>query len=173
MSISGPMRPLRDRVLPHPWLSLVLTLVWLLLVNDASLGQLLMGTLLGWAIPLFTRTYWPETLPIRRPLALARFVGLVLYDIAVANINVASIVLFRHLRLRPAFVEVPLELKTDMAISLFANTICLTPGTVSAYLTPDRKTLVVHALDLRWPESLAAQLKARYEAPLKEVFESC
>jgi multicomponent K+:H+ antiporter subunit E len=66
-----------------------------------------------------------------------------------------------------------LDLKTDMAISLLANTISLTPGTVSAYLTRDRRTLVVHVLDLRSPEGLATGLKARYEAPLKEVFESC
>jgi multicomponent K+:H+ antiporter subunit E len=164
---------LRGSILPHPWLSLALILVWLLLANDASWSQALLGTLLGGAIPLLTRAYWPETLSIRRPLALARFIGLVLYDIAVANLAVAWTVLVRHRRLRPAFVEVPLDLKTDMAIGLLANTISLTPGTVSAYLTPDRRTLVVHALDLESPEALAAGIKARYEAPLKEIFESC
>jgi multicomponent K+:H+ antiporter subunit E len=106
-------------------------------------------------------------------LTLLGFVGLVLYDIAVANLAVAWIVLFRHRRLRPAFVEIPLDLKTDMAIGLLANTLSLTPGTVSAYLTPDRRILVVHVLDLRSPETLAVQIKTRYEAPLKEVFESC
>ena len=130
--------------------------------------------LLGCAIPLFTRAYWPETLSVRRPLTLGRFVGRVLLDIAIANLTVAWIVLLRHRRLRPAFVEVPLDLKTDMAISLLANTISLAPGTVSAYLTPDRRILVVHVLDLRSPgERLAGQIKTRYEALLKEVFESC
>ncbi len=162
-----------DRLLPHPWLSLALTLVWLLLVNGASWGQLLLGSLLGWSIPLFTRAYWPEPVRIRRPPTLARFVALVLWDIAVANLAVAWIVLFRFRRVRPGFVEIPLDLKTDLAISLFANTVSLTPGTVSAYLSPDRRTLVVHALDLQSPQRLAAELKARYESPLQEIFESC
>ena len=172
MSLLGLGR-LRGRILPHPWLSLALILIWLLLANEASWGQVLLGTLLGWTIPMFTRAYWPETLSIRRPLTLVRFVGLVLCDVAVANLAVAWIVLVRHRRLRPAFVAVPLDLKTDMAIGLLANTISLTPGTVSVYLTPDRRTLVVHALDLESPEGLAAGIKARYEAPLKEIFESC
>ena len=74
--------------------------------------------------------------------------------------------------LRPAFIVVPVDLKNELALSMLANTICLTPGTVSARLSPDRRTLLVHALDAPDPEAVGAAIKARYEAPLKEVFES-
>lgn len=172
------MRPsapvaLGRRLVPRPLLSLVLLVVWLLLVGSLSWGQILLGAALGWAIPLYTRAYWPEPVRICRPLALVRLIGVVLYDIAVANLTVAWAILVRSRRLRPAFVEVPVDLRTDLAIGLFANTVSLTPGTVSAWLSPDRRTLVVHGLDLATPETLAAELKARYEAPLKEIFESC
>jgi multicomponent K+:H+ antiporter subunit E len=56
---------------------------------------------------------------------------------------------------------------------MLANTICLTPGTVSARLSPDQRTLLVHALDAPDPGCGARSDQARYEAPLKEVFESC
>jgi len=74
-------------------------------------------------------------------------------------------------RLRPVFVRVPLALTSDLAISLLANTICLTPGTVSSRLSPDRAHLLVHALDAADATELAATIKRRYEAPLREIFE--
>ena len=161
------------RLLPHPLLTPALALVWLLLVNSAAPSQIVLGVLLGWAIPLFTVRFWPETVRIHKPLALPRFIGVVLRDILVANLTVARLILGRPARLRPVFVLVPLALNSDLAISLLANTICLTPGTVSARLTLDRRHLLVHALDAADADELIATIKARYEAPLREIFEGC
>ena len=161
------------RLLPHPFLTPALAGIWLLLVNSATPGQIGLALALGWAIPLFTLRFWPETVRAYRPLTLLRFVATVLYDILVANLMVARLILGRPERLRPVFVVVPLALKSDLAISLLANAICLTPGTVSARLAPDRRHLLVHALDAADPDQLAATLKRRYEAPLREVFEPC
>ncbi|MGE0071835.1 MAG: Na+/H+ antiporter subunit E [Thiomonas sp.] len=163
---------MRRRLFPHPGLSGVLLVLWLLLVNGVSPGQVVLGALLGWAIPLLTRAFWPEAVRLQRPLTLLRFVLRVLGDIVLASAQVAVLILGPQRRLRPAFVALPLDLRSDLAISLLANTISLTPGTVSAWLTPDRRTLWVHALHATDPQALAAQIKRRYEAPLKEVFES-
>jgi multicomponent K+:H+ antiporter subunit E len=172
--MNEPIPPgLRARLLPHPALSLVLILVWLLLANAISPAQVLLGTVLGWAIPLITRGYWPVETKVRRPMTLLRLVATLLYDILIANLTVAWAVLFRWRRLKPGFAEVPVDLRSDVALSLFANTVSLTPGTLSAYLTPDRRTLVVHALDVESTERLATELKTRYETPIREVFESC
>jgi len=159
------------RLLPHPMLTPMLALIWILLVNHFSLGNLVLGLVLGWAIPLFTLRFWPQETPIHRPLVLVRFVAVVLYDILVANLVVARLILGRPKRLNPMFVELPLDVTSDLAISLLANTITLTPGTVSAELSPDRRHLLVHALSADDPEALAHHIKVRYEAPLKEIFE--
>ena len=95
----------------------------------------------------------------------------VLYDIVVANVSVAIKVLGPLRSLRPGFVELPLELEDDFAIALLASTISLTPGTVSADVSPDRRTLLVHALDVDDAAALVAEIKQRYERPLKEIFE--
>ena len=159
------------RLLPHPILTLLLTLVWLLLTNSLAPGQVLLGLLLGWAIPWFSRRFWPEPVSLRHPLTLLRFCGRVLYDIGVANLTVAWLILRGPARTRPGFVEVPLDLTSDFGINLLANTICLTPGTVSARLSTDRRTLLVHALNQGDPAALVATIKTRYETPLKQVFE--
>ncbi|HEY9199714.1 MAG TPA: Na+/H+ antiporter subunit E [Gammaproteobacteria bacterium] len=158
------------RWLPHPLLTLTLTGVWLLLVNTLSAGHILLGLLLGVAIPLLTRDFWPSALRVRRPRQLIAFGFRVLGDILIANLHVARLILRSPAQLRPAFVRVPLDLDDDFAITLLASTISLTPGTVSADVSADRRTLLVHALDVDDPAALVAQIKQRYEAPLKESF---
>ena len=87
------------------------------------------------------------------------------------SFQVAALILRGPSHLRPAFIQIPLELKSDFAISLLANTISLTPGTVSAWLSEDRRTLIVHTLDTGDAAALVAEIKQRYEAPLKQIFE--
>jgi multicomponent K+:H+ antiporter subunit E len=157
--------------LPHPLLTPVLTATWLLLNNSLAPGHLMLGLLLGLAIPRFTLAFWPERVRIRRPAALFGLAGVFLKDLLLANFSVAKLILAGPRTLRPAFVVVPLALRNELAISLLANIICLTPGTVSARLSADRRELLVHALDCADGEALVATIKSRFEAPLREIFE--
>lgn len=157
--------------LPHPILTPALTVVWLLLNNSVAPGQVLLGLFLGWSIPLITLAYWPKPVRIHQPMTLLRLCGVFLYDVLVANVVVARLILAGPKGLRPAFVTVPLELRSDLGISLLANIICLTPGTVSARLSADRRELVVHTLDTDDPVRLVADIKGRYERPLLEIFQ--
>jgi multicomponent K+:H+ antiporter subunit E len=159
------------RLLPHPLLTVSLALLWLLLVNQLSAGHVALGALLGWVIPFATSRFWPEQIRIRHPLTLLRFLIVFGIDIVRGSFLVAWLILLGPKRLRPVFVEVPLALTTDLAISLLANTISLTPGTVSARLAADKRTLIVHTLDTGDAAALVAEIKQRYEAPLKRVFE--
>ncbi|MDP1659449.1 MAG: Na+/H+ antiporter subunit E [Methylotenera sp.] len=161
------------RLLPHPIVTPVLVVIWLLLVNSTATGHILLGILLGWAIPFFTLQFWPDKVRIYKPLTLLRFTVIVFIDIILSNFIVARLILGNPSRLKPAFVVIPLALKSDIAISLLANTISLTPGTLSALLTADRQHLVVHALDVDNPVSLVDTIKERYEKPLQEIFEKC
>lgn len=157
--------------LPHPLLTPILALIWLLLNNTLAPGHIVLGLLLGWAIPRFTLGFWPERVRIHRPASLLRFLGVFLYDVLVSNLAVARLVLAGPRALHPLFVSVPLDISNPLALSLLANTICLTPGTLSARLSPDNKTLLVHALDCTDPDDLVRTIKTRFETPLKEIFE--
>ncbi|NDP49342.1 MAG: Na+/H+ antiporter subunit E [Sulfuriferula multivorans] len=159
------------RLLPHPLLTVTLTVLWLLLVNQLSAGQLVLGALLGWLIPFATSRFWPDVIRIRHPLALLRYLVVFIYDIVRGSFQVAWLILRGPTRLRPAFVQIPLVLKRDLTISLLANTISLTPGTVSALLSEDKRTLIVHTVDTNDAAALVAEIKQRYEAPLKRIFE--
>lgn len=165
------MRVLRA-IFPHPVLTVLLTLVWLLLVNRFSLNSLLFGLILGTVLPWLTSTYWPDAPRLRHPLRVAEYVVVVLWDIVMANIAVARLILLRpdHSR-RPGWVSVPVDLTDTTAIAVLANTITMTPGTVSADLTRDHSAILVHFLDAPDPESVRDEIKERYERRLKEIFE--
>lgn len=156
---------------PHPMLSLSLLVIWLLLVNSFSPAQMLLGAFLGWAIPRLTNDFLVDVPRIRKPFKLALFGLRVLCDIVVANLQVARLVLGPKDRLVPAFVEMPLDARDEFVLAFLSSVISLTPGTVSASLSPDRRTLLLHALDASDPEGLVAEIKQRYEAPLLEIFE--
>jgi multicomponent K+:H+ antiporter subunit E len=156
---------------PHPYLTLLLILVWLALMNSVSLGGIVFGTILGVIIPYLTAIYWPDRPKIKSPLKAISYFFLVLWDIVIANISVAKIVLFvPNSKLKPAWITVPLDLRQPEAITLLAGTITMTPGTVTSDLSADGKSLLVHCLHAPDPDAVVAEIKTRYEARIKEIF---
>lgn len=158
------------RWLPHPLVSIVLILVWMILAEAPTLGNLLLAVLLGWFLPWLTQRFWSFPVHIRGWVPLIRYAFLVLWDITVSNLVMARLALGPLRNLRPAFFEVPLDLTNPIAITVLANTITLTPGTVSADVSPERDRILVHGLYIPDIEQAIADIKSRYEAPLKEIF---
>jgi len=158
------------RLIPHPGLSVLLVVFWLLMANSLSAGALVMGIAVGLVLPIFTAPFWPGR-PRVNFIAGFFYLGLVMRDIIVANFEIAAIILFRRSAdLRPAWLVVPMDLATPEAITVFAATISLTPGTVSSDISACGRYLLVHALDAPDPAAEIARIKTRYEARLKEVF---
>jgi multicomponent K+:H+ antiporter subunit E len=159
------------RWLPHPVTSLLLAVVWLLLNQSASAGNFVLGVLFAVTIPLVLAPLRPVRLRLRKPGVALRLLGVFLYDVVMSNIEVARRVLGPEAAIRPGFVWIPLELTEPHAIATLAAIITLTPGTLSADLTEDRRHLLVHAFNVDEPEALIAGIKNRYERPLLEIFE--
>lgn len=159
------------RLVPHPFLSLTLVFVWLELVNTFTLGNLILGSVIGIVIPMLTAAYWPDRPKIAKPLKIVEYVLIVLWDIIVANVQVAMIILFRRERaIRSHWIPVPVELTSAEAITVLAGTITMTPGTVSAVLSADGDCILVHCLHTDEPDAIRDEIKSRYERRLKEIF---
>jgi multicomponent K+:H+ antiporter subunit E len=160
------------RLFPHPLLTAWIVVVWMLLNNDLAVGHLILGLLLGVFIPLGTSAYWPGRPHVRAPLMMMEFALVVLRDIVVSNVQVAYLILFRGSdSLRSRFITLPLDLKTPEAITVLAGTSTMTPGTVSADISADGRSLLVHCLETDSPDDVIAQIKERYERRLKRIFE--
>tara|TARA_R110002096_G_scaffold47539_36_gene126866 strand:- start:2585 stop:3076 length:492 start_codon:yes stop_codon:yes gene_type:complete len=160
------------RLFPHPYLTLLLVVVWMLLVNQLKLGSLVFALFLGTVIPLLTAPYWPDRATLRDPVAIIGYVLIVIWDIIKSNFIVAGIVLFKpNAALKSAWVTVPLDLRTPEAITVLAGTITMTPGTLTADISADGCALLIHCLHAPDPDAVRDDIKARYETRLKRIFE--
>lgn len=160
------------RLLPHPLQSLLLVLIWAMLWNDFSPGTLASGAVPGLLLPPLLRSWWPDPPRLRRPDVLIAFLGIVLWDIFKSNVAVARAILFRRSEaLHSAWIVVPLDLRRPESIALLAGAITLTPGTLSADLSVDGLSLLVHCLDAPDPDATRDEIKRRYETRIRKVFE--
>lgn len=159
------------RLLPHPLLSVLLLTVWLLLVQSADAGSLLLGALLAVFWPLATADLRPVRTRIRHPRKVLRLFAQVVQAMIHSSLEVAWAILTKRPRaLRSAFVRIPLELTDPGGLAALAAIVTFTPGTAWAQLSADHRVLVLHALEVSSEEALVAQIH-RYERSLKEIFE--
>lgn len=155
--------------LPMPFHSLLLFVVWLLMNNSISPGHIVLASFFAITIPLLVNSMRDEQPKIKKPWLAVRYFFLVLRDILVANIQVAILVLGPIKKLQPGFVSIPLDIDSDVGITVLASTVSLTPGTVSVEVSEDRKWLYIHALHLDNEQDLIDEIKQRYERPIKEI----
>ncbi len=156
---------------PHPLLTLLLAVVWVILQNGFSAGMAVFGVILGIIIPRVTAAFWPERPGGFKAGKMVSYALMVMWDIMVANVEVAWIVLtVPNAKLKPAWITIPLDLRQPEAITVLAGTITLTPGTVSSDLSQSGHYLLVHVLHTDDPDAERDKIKRRYEAPLKEIF---
>ncbi|MFN4191625.1 MAG: Na+/H+ antiporter subunit E [Tabrizicola sp.] len=160
------------RLFPHPYLSLTLVVLWFMLVNQWKLGSLVMAIILATILPLVTSAWWPNRARVRHPLRLLSYTALVFWDIIVANFQVAYVILFiPRDKVQSRWLTVPLDLTSPEAISLLAGTITMTPGTLTSDMSACGRALLIHSLHAPDPDAVRDQIKSRYEARLKRIFE--
>ena len=90
-------------------------------------------------------------------------------ELLLSALRVAWLVVQPKFNLRPAIVAYPLTVSTDAQITLLANMITLTPGTLSVDVSADRKTLYIHAIDMESKQALIAAIAAGFETKVLEA----
>ena len=148
-----------------------LVFAWVAVTGEISVANLLEAAVLAGLLVLLLRV------PLRRRFRLGKVpkaLGLLLYflkEILLSNAAVARSLLSPVSSLSPGIVAVPLDLKSDAGITVLANLITLTPGTLSLDVSPDRTTLYVHALRVEDLDAFRREVKEGFERRVKEVFE--
>jgi multicomponent K+:H+ antiporter subunit E len=159
-------------LLPSPLMTASLVAIWIALARSTSPGQVLVGVVLGVAVPHLTASVGLTSARVRRPLVVARFIMVVGYDVLVSNFEVAwGVVRWRWRRPTSVFVTVPLDLRDPTALTALAIVATVVPGTVWSELALDRSAVLIHAWNAPDEAAFVAHFKARYERPLQEIFE--
>ncbi len=149
--------------------NMFLAILWAVLNGEITLANLVIGFLLGAVVLSLVqrggdspRYLWK----LRKTVELALFF---LWVLLLSNLRVAYDVVTRRHHMRPGIVAVPLEAKTSAEITLLANLVTLTPGTISLDLSADHQTLYVHSMYIRTPEATRREIKVGFERRVLEV----
>lgn len=151
---------------------IVLALGWAAVTGNFSGLNLVFGGVIGAIAVLLLRSAFAPPRALRKLRRITSLALLFLYELVLSAIRVAVVVVTPDLKsaLRPAIVAVPLTVKSDAEITLLANLITLTPGTLSIDVSQDRSVLYVHVLTLSSREALIADIAKGFETKVKEVF---
>ncbi|MEN3146823.1 Na+/H+ antiporter subunit E [Neorhizobium sp. IRAMC:178] len=151
-------------------LSLVFAVVWVAVTGSATLHNLIFGfalsTLVLWIVrdEMGARGYW------RRLGRILSLLALFLEELALSAWKVAVLVISPRMDLKPGIFAFPLTVTRDFEITLLANLITLTPGTLSVDVSEDRKTLFVHAIDCSDIEATKRDIANGFERKIMEAF---
>ncbi|CAM4048285.1 Na+/H+ antiporter subunit E [Vreelandella rituensis] len=140
--------------------NLLLGLAWVTLSGDFSGLNLVVGLVFGY-IALLLIEPQVEALkgyPARIPRILG-FIGFFIKELLMANLKVGFDILTPPWHMSPGVIAMPLAARTELEITMVANLISLTPGTLSLDVSDDRKVLYIHAMFLDDEEELRRNLK--------------
>jgi multicomponent Na+:H+ antiporter subunit E len=152
--------------------NIFLALVWMALTGTFTFANFVVG------FAISSLTMWlvgsrGEAAFIVYITRVFRFAGLFfffLWELLMANLRVAYEVLTPGYQMRAAIIAIPLDAKSDLEITVLANLITLTPGTLSLDVSQDRKILYIHAMHVRDVDKFRHDIKARFERRVMEVF---
>lgn len=152
-------------------MNVLLALTWVLVTGEFTPLNLMFGFGLGYAILWFTQSAFGASSYFGRVRRVGRFVVFYLRELVSSNLRVAYDVITPTHHMRPGIVAIPLDAKTDAEITLLANFITMTPGTLSLDLSDDRKVLYVHSMYVGNVEEFRREIKEGFERRLLEAMQ--
>ncbi len=151
--------------------NLAMAVAWAVATGTFTLANLAVGFGLSFLILLFAQPFLGGSGYFAKVPQVIRFAMFYLWQLILSNFRVAYDVVTLTHHMRPGVIAVPLDAQTDAEITLLANLITLTPGTLSLDLSPDRRVLYVHVMyiDNGDVEEARRQIKAGIERRVLEV----
>lgn len=150
-------------------LNILLAAAWVLLVGELEAETFIEGIIIGYLILWISRSALGGTKYFRKIPVTIMFIFYFIKELVIANLKVAFDIVTPKDYMKPGIIAFPLDVKTDMEITLFANLLTLTPGTLSLDVSSDKKILYVHALYVKDADSFRKELKEGMEKRLLEV----
>ena len=127
-------------------LNLFLAGSWVALTGDASIANSLTGFAIGFGVLWVANRSDQSTPYFARFGNTIRLFFFFVWELVVATLRVAIDILTPRHRMRPAILAVPVEVESPAELTLLANIVTLTPGTLILDVSPDQKTIYVHSM---------------------------
>ena len=144
-------------------LNLLLAGLWVLTTGDAGSVNSLVGLVLGYVLLWWLWPRHEDRRYFRKLPQTVSFAAFVTWELILSSLRVAYDVITPAANRSPAIICVPLDVRSDAEITLLANLITLTPGTITLGLADDRSHMLVHAMFAGSDEQLQRTIKDGYE----------
>ncbi len=152
-------------------INLLLAGGWCALFGTFDLGTFVGGFLLAFAALSLSSPMFGQTAYFRRALLAARLGAYFLYELTVSGLQVAWDVITPGHQSRPGIIAVPLDIEEPIQITVLANLISLTPGSLSLDVSPDGRTLYVHEMFVDDPDETRRRIKEGFERLVGEAMQ--
>lgn len=149
--------------------NLLLALAWGAMTGSFTLENLVLGFVLGFVVLFGARRIIGSSTYFGRVGRAFGFVAFYLRELVLANARVAADIVTPAMRARPAIVAIPLDATTDLEITILANLLTMTPGSLSIDVSADRKVLYVHGMFVDDPETFRREIKDEFERRVLEL----
>jgi multicomponent Na+:H+ antiporter subunit E len=150
-------------------LNFILAFVWMFLKTSYSPASFFVGYFFGLLIIYIFRRFFTSRFYLLRVVAVLNLIYIFTLELILSNISVLKAVLRPKLNIKPGIFAFPTELKEDWEITMLANLITLTPGTLVVDLSPDNRILYVHAMDITDADEAIQSIKNTFEKAIMEV----
>lgn len=150
-------------------LNILLAISWMFLTGDLDFMNFVEGFVIGFIILWISRYASESSKYISKVPKVISLFFFFLYELIVANIKVAYDIITPRHRMRPSIIALPLSVDKDYEITILANMITLTPGTLSLDVSSDKKVLYVHSMYVSDPEKFKQEIKNGFERRLMEI----
>lgn len=150
--------------------NIVLALAWAAVTGSFSRTNLFFGFVLGAFALYLIREQVGTTGYFSRLYRIVSLVGLFVYELVNSALRVLLLVIRPNLEIKPGIIAYPLKVDRDFEITLLANLITLTPGTLSVDISRDRRMLFVHFIDSADPDAVKHDIASGFERKIMEAF---
>lgn len=150
-------------------LNIVIAFIWMLLRNEFTGVEFALGFIVGLVLLFFLRRFLRFDFYFRRVVAIVKLLLLFSYKLILANYDVAKIILTPKLNIEPGIIAVPTKLKTDWEVTLLANLISLTPGTLSMDFSENGRIIYVHSIHVPDKDEAIKEIHDSFEKAIMEV----
>lgn len=150
-------------------LNILLAIAWGALTSQFYPANLIFGYLLGFLLLwVIFRDKSGQKYFYRVP-KIIEFLFFFIGELIKANLKMAKIVLTPRLQICPGVIAVPLDIETDIEITLLMNFLTLTPGTLSLDVSSDHRILFIHTIDFTDVEKFRVEIKGGFERRIMEI----
>lgn len=149
--------------------NLIISFMWMFLSESYTFITFVIGYIVGILLLLILNRFFNERFYLERFYKIILLFYIFIKELILSNVDVVKLVYAKKPNFEPGIFAMPIDVKKNWEITLLANLISLTPGTLSIAISDDNKNIFIHAMHINEKEQSIYDIKNTFEKAIMEV----